>query len=48
MERKSWEYARDDHSRDSFTREWRKVLRAILTEHSGDESVELSAEVEAR
>jgi glycosyltransferase involved in cell wall biosynthesis len=32
MARKGWEYARENHSRDRFAREWRRVLDAILEE----------------
>jgi glycosyltransferase involved in cell wall biosynthesis len=47
MARKAWQYARDNHSRDSFAREWRKVLRTILAERSSERSVQLSAPVAA-
>jgi hypothetical protein len=33
MARKGWEYARENHSRDCFAREWRRVVSAILEEH---------------
>jgi glycosyltransferase involved in cell wall biosynthesis len=33
MARKGWEYARENHSRDCFAREWRRALGAILEEH---------------
>jgi glycosyltransferase involved in cell wall biosynthesis len=38
MARKSWEYARENHSRDCFAREWRRVLDAILEEQVADRS----------
>jgi glycosyltransferase involved in cell wall biosynthesis len=38
MARKGWEYVRDHHSRESFSREWRQVLRAILTQHNARRS----------
>ena len=47
MARKAWQYARDNHSRDSFATEWRKVLRTILAERSSEKSVQLSAAVAA-
>src|SRR5262249_9395862 len=30
MARKGWEYARENHSRDRFAREWRRTLDSIL------------------
>jgi glycosyltransferase involved in cell wall biosynthesis len=35
MARKGWEYARKNHSRDCFAREWRRALGAIFEEHKG-------------
>jgi hypothetical protein len=33
MARKGWEYAQENHSRDCFAREWRRVLGAMLEKH---------------
>jgi glycosyltransferase involved in cell wall biosynthesis len=48
MARRAWEYARDHHTRESFAREWRKVLRTVLAEHTGEESVQSPSAVAAR
>jgi glycosyltransferase involved in cell wall biosynthesis len=42
MARKAWEYARDNHSRDSFATTWRRVLRTILAKHSNGTAAQLS------
>ena len=39
MARKGWEHARENHSRDCFAREWRRVLGGILEEHVAGHSV---------
>jgi glycosyltransferase involved in cell wall biosynthesis len=33
MTRKGWKYVRENHSRNCFAREWRRVLGVILEEH---------------
>jgi glycosyltransferase involved in cell wall biosynthesis len=43
MARKGWEHARENHSRDCFAREWRRVLGAILEEHVAHRATEHGA-----